>query len=268
MTWNQINHIATENRLHVRRESWPAEKWFYKADPPALYGALWFVFITNGTEKERNGTQVVRCTDYNAEDLLATDWTTVPAALTSCPVVPPAPGDPGSPGGRPPGPGDPGFPDPGPGFPPIIFPPSPGEPAGGGSGPAPLPAPDPGASLRVSFHDVHLDTGVAIHGFEQNKTRTLEGAGPNHWQSEFDEGYIDTEDQYLSWRITADRTDDVDQQGIWMVFLQCTGRAGSGIGIATGGFSNDVAHRRNQDLANSYTGGGSLTVYGGFARVL
>src|SRR5438477_395747 len=99
MTFLQAQTIAKQANLAVRRETWPSDKWF------TFQRALFGVFPSDGR-------QPVRCTDYNVDDLQATDWTTVPAALVSCPVDPPTPGGgPPSPGGGPPVPGDPGFPD-------------------------------------------------------------------------------------------------------------------------------------------------------------
>lgn len=70
--------------LHVRRDGWE-DKWFI------LWRGVWWCM---GAAYAR----VVRATDYEANDLLADDWTTIPRALASCPVDP----DTGSTGGDPP----------------------------------------------------------------------------------------------------------------------------------------------------------------------
>ena len=89
----------TKDRLHFRRENWPEHQWL-------MYwrGCCWFF---QGEEQH-----VVRNYEYGVADLMATDWTTMPAALTSCPIDPTT----GSTGGKPPiviRPGTPPYPGPG-----------------------------------------------------------------------------------------------------------------------------------------------------------
>src|SRR4051812_24216375 len=109
MTFQQARAISKANQLHVRRASWADDKWFM------LWRGTWFVFSTGLLNP-------VRATDYAADDLLATDWTTVSAPLAACPITP------GEPiGGGDPLPGTGGFPD----FPPDRFPTPPGVPPGG-----------------------------------------------------------------------------------------------------------------------------------------
>lgn len=129
MTFYQARAVSRKNFLHVRRSSWAHTRWFI------IWRGVWFVFDTGVF-------RVVTAADYSRDDLSATDWTTVPAPLASCPIVPATPSDPGSPGGGPPILGFPGFPPP---------PPDGGGGGGGGSsGGSPLPPPDT-RGMSVTF---------------------------------------------------------------------------------------------------------------------
>lgn len=143
MTLSQATAISRTG-FHVRRESWAADKWFI------IWRGVWFCFAGEIL-------RVVEATDYDKDDLQATDWTTMPAPLVSCPVIPPDPGnpsDPGSPGGSPPGPAFPGFP---PDLPPSSpYGPPPGGGGGGSGGGIPSPSSDQ-HGLTVTF-DGLVDT--------------------------------------------------------------------------------------------------------------
>jgi hypothetical protein len=188
MTFLQAARICVATKLHIRRESWPADKWIWKhGNTP--YGPTWYIFRLSGTEKERNGTQVTRGGDVVEEDYRADDWTTMPAPLVSCPVTPGIPI-----GGGPPVPGTPGWPSvPDPGFPSF-----PGSPGGGGDPSITLPPPDPGTSLSVTFSGItdtqtatDDDPAVYFDGDKLNRRWTLEFVGPGHWKkSAVEVGYF------------------------------------------------------------------------------
>ena len=131
MTFYQARAIS-KTGLHVRRSSWPADQWFM------IWRGTWFCFAGG------NPPRPVRATDYSADDLLATDWTTVPAALAACPIDPTI----GSTGGGDPTPGTDGSPD------------DPTPPFSGGPGitppgsPTTLPPPDPGTGITVTFDSI------------------------------------------------------------------------------------------------------------------
>jgi hypothetical protein len=91
MTFPEARSVSKTNALHVRRAAWSASRW-------AIYWrGVWFLFDTGIS-------RVFQAGDYSDTDLLATDWTTVPEPLVSCPVVPGSPG-----GGAPPSSGFPGL---------------------------------------------------------------------------------------------------------------------------------------------------------------
>jgi hypothetical protein len=139
MTFFEARSVSKVNFMHVRRESWPVDRWFI------VWRGVWFKFDTGGL------LRVVQASDYDRGDLLATDWTTVPEPLGSCPVVPPSgPHDPGSPGPVPPGPGFPGFPA------------DPGVPGGGGYipvTPGPVPPPPDRRGMSVTFAGLQMNSG-------------------------------------------------------------------------------------------------------------
>jgi hypothetical protein len=210
MTLLQATTIAVANRLHIRRESWPSDKWIWKHGN-THYGPTWIVFRLSGTERERNGTMPIRATDFDAEDLRADDWTTMPAPLMSCPVTPSIPI-----GGGPPLPGTPGWPEvPDPGFPSF-----PGSPGGGGDPSITLPKPDPGTALSVTFAGIGTvdfaalaGAGTAhweLHGSDLDGTRVCAPSGTGVWVGTFKAGNFMkadgvTVDHPGNWKVTVQR---------------------------------------------------------------
>src|SRR5260221_12804798 len=94
MTFYQSRAISKAG-LHIRRSSWPDDKWFM------IWRGTWFCFASGSPPHP------VRAADYSTDDLRATDWTTIPAPLAACPVGATT----GRPGGPPPPPGTHGCPD-------------------------------------------------------------------------------------------------------------------------------------------------------------
>lgn len=191
MTFAQARAISKTNKLHVRRSTWATDKWFM------LWRGTWFVFGAGLL-------QPVRATDYSAADLLANDWTTVPAALAACPITPTEPT-----GGGDPSPGTPGFPDD-----PTVFPTPPGSPGVGGSSSSSLPTPDPGAhrkTLTVTFAGIHHDGDIPdgyfdIEDSDLNGPFTLSPAGAGRWHKIFRKGFFSedgghTPDHWFKWTI-------------------------------------------------------------------
>lgn len=167
MTFQQARAISQTNNLHIRRTSWDADKWFM------LWRGTWFVFGTGIL-------QPVRATDYTSADLLAADWTTVPAPLAFCPITP---GEPS--GGSDPKPGRFPFPND-----PSFFPPDPSAPARGSSSNS-LPTPETGTSLRVRIEDIRGSdlSQCAALGVDFNRTYTLTPEGPSSWSQRFTTGH-------------------------------------------------------------------------------
>lgn len=200
MTIQQAAAISKANNLPIRRASWPADKWFW-----VWLGGHWFSYPSGKPH-------TALATDYTSADLQATDWTTVPAPLASCPITPSEPI-----GGGPPVPGSPGWPD----VPDPDFPTSPGVPSGGGGGGPSLPTPDSGTSLRVKFEGI-TDTqvpsednpAVYFKGEKLNDTWTLDSAGPGHWKKDaFEIGYFKhpnvDEQLKIFWDIYVTKTDSL-----------------------------------------------------------
>lgn len=176
MTIQQAAAISKANNLPIRRASWPADKWFW-----VWLGGHWFSY-------PGGKPHTALATDYSKADLLANDWTTVPAPLAACPVTPTEPSGGGDPIG-----GTPGWPD----VPDPSFPSPPGVPSGGGGGGPTLPPPDPGTGLRVLFEgitdsqpDTEENPAIYYDGEKLNDTWTLRSLGSGHWRKDaFHVGY-------------------------------------------------------------------------------
>lgn len=163
LSWQQARALALDG-VHVRRASWTGQWIVY------WRGLAWLVTATE--------SRVVEAADWEPAHFSATDWTTIPHALTGCrPPDPEDPGDPENPGdpwnpdnpsnpedAPPPNPPQPPLPfqpplPPGPPLPPQppipvipppLQPPEPPRPPGSGPGmpdikppPPPPPPPDP-----------------------------------------------------------------------------------------------------------------------------
>lgn len=259
MTFFEARAISQTNLLHIRRSSWTADKWFMP------WRGTWFVFATG-----LSAPIPVRALDYSADDLNATDWTTVPAPLTSCPITPTEPT-----GGGPPTPGYPGFPT---GTPPG-FPPTPGGGGGGGgspsgSGPS-LPPADPGTSIRV------LISGLT-HGNDPDNTcreiddlddtYTLESTGPGTWQKQFPHGEFfpigsSTPDHGFEWTINVTSDDDGTGRLLYAVNMFSVALPPPGAN-ATGGFTPINPAYRKAPMNNLLTASYGFVIYGGFAKIL
>ncbi len=239
MTFAQARAISKTNKLHVRRASWTNDKWFM------LWRGTWFVFGT-GLLKP------VHATDYTTADLLATDWTTVPAPLVSCPVTP------GEPlGGGPPMPGTPGWPGGEPDVPPFF----PGSPGGSGSPSITLPPPDPGTDQPIHVVFIEMDYPFSIPPGHYSQGDIMkeggwlaESVGAKHWKAEFLTGNIFSGDTIVG---------DIN----WILDV-VRGPSGFTISLTTdsgaGGFSGGPV-LRNQEATNTFTGG---EINGGTAKVL
>jgi hypothetical protein len=181
VTFYQSRAIS-KTGLHVRRAAWSADKWLM------IWRGTWFCFASG------NPAHPVRATDYSTADLLATDWTTMPAALAACPIDPTigstggASAVPGSPGS----PGSPGFPDDA--TPLIVSLPGSGAPSGPGA-PTVLPPPAPGSGYVVVFSGITFKPwpgGPPNAVYENvNGTYPLVASGVNHWTAAFPSGHDD-----------------------------------------------------------------------------
>lgn len=239
MTFAQARAISKINKLHIRRASWAEDKWFM------IWRGTWFCF-TSGL------VHPVHATDYIPDDLRATDWTTVPAPLASCPSTPSEPV-----GGNPPVPGTPGWPDI-PDLPPFF----PGSPGGSGSPSITLPPPDDGTSIRVRFNGItdtqtptEEDPAVYFDGDKLNNTWSLEAAGPGHWKkSAFPVGYYrhpDVDEKLkIFWNIEVTKTAD----GLFSVALYLDIEDSENI-FLSGGFRTDsgTEKARHQAITNGAT---------------
>jgi hypothetical protein len=141
-----------------------------------IWRGTWFCFSSG------NPAHPVRATDYSAADLLATDWTTMPAALAACPIDPTI----GSTGGASATPGSPGFPD--------DLTTSIGG-AFSGSPSTTLPPPDPGSGFVIVFAGITFKPWPG--GFPNAVYESVDGtypliaAGVNHWTATFPRGHDD-----------------------------------------------------------------------------
>ncbi|HSI10711.1 MAG TPA: hypothetical protein VK961_01645 [Chthoniobacter sp.] len=202
MTLLEAFAISKANQLHIRRASWPADKWIMNwrgiGQTVPVTGKPYFV----------------RGDEYNRADLVATDWTTVPLPLAACPVTPGEPigGDPPVPGS----PGWPGFPDPG-------FPSAPSVPPDGGGSIPPLPTPTPGTGLTAIFSGIEplfLSSFVfgTTHweGVRTNGSHALQSAGGGTWTGTFSNGQFFLNDgspdagHAANFKITASIAEVVD----------------------------------------------------------
>lgn len=238
MTFYQSRAISKAG-LHVRRSAWPDDKWFM------LWRGTWFAFAGG------NPPIPVKATDYSSDDLLATDWTTMPAALAACPIDPGT----GSTGGGPPQPGKGGFPND-----PTLFPfGGSGTPPDGGS--TTLPPPEPGTGLTVKIAGLDTSRASSIwSGLDGiNKSYTLSGSGDS-WSTTFNKGINIEDSSDLGWTLTATRSGS-----IWDVELSP--------GAGSGGFQTQTpagARGAGIPIANNYTSGslgGILNFFGGTATV-
>ena len=198
MTFNQARAISKTAKLHIRRAAWTADKWFM------VWRGHWFVFPSGQP-------RTVQATDYDTDDLLATDWTTMPAALAACPIDPTI----GSTGGGAPTPGEGGFPDDP--TPPLLG--GPGIPPGGGPSTTIIPPPAPGTGVSVTFAGIVQSTGLHT-SVNPNLARTvaLKATGSNTWTGTIKSGKTlsgDADDSIV-FDVAADRSGDQ-----WSVHVTC-----------------------------------------------
>ncbi|EDY16671.1 hypothetical protein CfE428DRAFT_5784 [Chthoniobacter flavus Ellin428] len=189
MTILEAAVISIANNLPIRRASWAADKWFW-----VWRGGHWFSF-------PGGQPHTVVATDYTAADLLATDWTTVPAPLAACPITPTEPL-----GGNSPDPGQRGFASGG-----GRFPPPPGSGGGGGGGGSgsggTLPTPNPGTSLNVDITGVTCgNDGLNFSEVDIDGSHSVDFESPGVWKTTFDSGYSNPTDppnkKPVNWTLT------------------------------------------------------------------
>lgn len=250
MTFQQARAISKTNKLHIRRTSWDMDKWFM------LWRGTWFVFSTGLL-------QPVRATDYTRDDLLATDWTTVPAPLAACPITSTEPG-----GGSAPTPGSGAFP-----YDPTQFPTPPGNAPVSGSSSVSLPTPEPGikpAGLRVRFNGINQteDSRRTVKEvLPLDGLYSLEPSGVGVWTTSFPKGYVivglDDHHDEIIWTITATisgRGDD--DEPFYDVEMD-----GSGMTPVGSSFTSFQPKPKNVEIMNVLIST-SASFYGGHATVL
>jgi hypothetical protein len=241
--------ISKTNAMHIRRESWAADKWFM------LWRGTWFVFGTGLLLP-------VRATDYTTDDLTAADWTTVPALLAACPISLT------STGGSAPTPGTGTW-----AFGSGSFPPKPGTGGLGGSpgvggGGGPLPPPDPGTSVTVTFTGTTCDSypPVITELSFDGQTYSLEAAGAGVWKTTFTNGKLNSgAPQPWSLTVTRNSPDTVGGPFNYAVDLNASAHPFS---ATDGGFATDGPGKPvgtpidNQNLVteSGYVRGGTATV--------
>lgn len=243
MTFFDAYAISAGLALHIRRAAWAAGKWFI----------VWRGQIECWNADQRG---VAKCTDYTADDLLATDWTTVPAPLAACPVTPSEPS-----GGGPPSPGFPSFPI---GGPPPSFPAPPGGGGGGGSpsgsGPS-LPTPDAGTGISVTFDGLSTvdGTGGIYKNIDLNGEHSLDSDGSGSWSATVPNGIVVASGDPISWLINVTK----GTGGLYSVSMECSGPVSD---PSLGGFLSFPAKPLGSPAPNDYD---SLTVIigGGHATV-
>jgi hypothetical protein len=187
LTFYQARAISAGNQLQVRRTSWSdPNQWFM-----SWRGQWWF--FTTGVVRP------VEAGDWGKAELLADDWTAVPAALAACPID----ASTGSTGGGPPAPGIGGF---------TVNDPTTVDLAMSGSGISSgisggitLPTPDPkGDSLTVSF------TGLFILGpsrdfysdFNSSMTVSCAFSG-GEWKGSGSNGKVIATGAPIVWEVTV-----------------------------------------------------------------
>ncbi|MDR3405604.1 MAG: hypothetical protein P4L99_24120 [Chthoniobacter sp.] len=193
MNFFDARSISATNQLHIRREAWASDKWFI------IWRGLWFAYNAGVRTP-------VLATHYTADDLRATDWTTVPAALAACPITPTEPL-----GGSPPVPGSSGFPP----SDPFSSTPDGGSSYVGGNAndgntdPKPvkkLPPPDP-MTVTVMLRNVnHADEDeIILSSVDLNGTPyALDHAGGGTWRTTTNKGFLNTTPPTpMVWAITA-----------------------------------------------------------------
>ena len=242
MNFPQARAIS-HSGLHIRRSAWADDKWFM------VWRGTWFCFRTGVLRP-------VLATDYDQDDLVATDWTTMPAALAACPIDPTI----GSTGGGSPTPGTDGFAD---DSTPIVGGvPGSGAPSGPDDPPV-LPPPDPGTGVTVTFAGMTIFPGQPdFHGVLLNDTFALTPSAPNEWKLDFKRGRSDATNpppDAISWEIIAARTGV-----LWSVVLTNID------GPYSGGFITRVG--TEQPRGHPITNGFDVTslgvvIYGGTATV-
>lgn len=256
MTIFEALAISKANQLHIRRASWPASKWVI-----AWRGIVQTVPVTGRP-------YFTRGSEYGRADLLADDWTTVPAPLAACPVTPTEPIGGGDPIG-----GFPGLPF----EPPPGFPPPPGAPGGGGGGSPSLPPPKPdGTGLSVTFAGITgttLSTNYYdISADNLNGPFPLDGAGAGVWTSVFKQGYISfdggaTPTTTFQWTITVTKVGQIhapsDLRIYYTVRLSSIGLPSGG--SPSGGFTEATAGRIGQTINNLLTSSADGAFFGGTA---
>jgi hypothetical protein len=198
----QARYYSQTNSLHVRRSGWAdATQWFI------IWRGVWWLF--NGAGAER----VVRATDYAIADLIADDWTTMPAPLAGCPVDPTPP---------PPVSGGPVPPPPSSGGGPPTF----GSPPESGVGGiwdicsdgftifecngGPFGGPDSGTMLKATFSGLSQDpdtTGDYL-GVNLNRSVNLSYSG-TVWTSTFSSGTYASSGDPIMWTVVCTRALDV-----------------------------------------------------------
>jgi len=249
MTFPQAFEISRQMHLHVRREDWAEDKWIIAWGT----GECWA-----GGER-----RPILATDLGAVDLLAEDWTTVPAPLAACPVTPSEPT-----GGSTPTPGSGGFPDD------LAEFSRPSTSGGGGGSSSSLPTPEEGTSLRVQFSGLTYgnDPNNEYRGIDHmDGFYTLPSVGEGSWQKKFPRGSFypagtETSDHPFEWTITANR--NPDGSGGFTYEVTMTVIAVPSGAAPTGGFGSLALAPRLSPINNVWTAAGPDVIQGGTATVL
>ncbi|MEI9897162.1 MAG: hypothetical protein WDN28_25690 [Chthoniobacter sp.] len=252
MNFFDARAISKTGQYHVRRVTWPTDQWFM------YWRGVWFYFAAEEVRP-------VRASDYSKDDLNAADWTTVPAALASCPIT--GPGG----GGAPPAPGSPGFPSGGI----TAFPGLPGEPDGGGGGGSggggdSLPPPDDVGTLTVLFSGVvgadssptHPNYSDWVTGGGINGSYTLEKDGDGSWSGFFTFGVYDDQTGFPGHQFDVEGEITVTKDS----FGAYTVGAATNLFVG-GGFNTAVALLRGQPISNTFTHEGGGFYHDGTATV-
>lgn len=229
MTFSQSRAISQAG-LHVRRSAWSSDKWLM------LWRGTWFCFAGG------NPPHPVRAADYGRDDLLATDWTTMPAALAACPVDPTI----GSTGGGSPVPGTGGFP---------------ADPVPASFGGIALPPPDPGlkpppppALVTVTFAGILSPDSGGYTGVNLNQIFTFHG--PDYALQTFQSGQ-DASSVPISWDVTLS---PVGGKWTTAITAHLTGNP-------SGGFKTDAAQPIGTPIQNWFIASGGTYAYAGTATI-
>lgn len=250
MTFNEAR-ILSRPGLHIRREGWE-DKWFI------VWRGVWWCL---GAAYARP----VLATDYTASDLLARDWTTMPAPLAACPigggstggdVTPPFGAPAGAPGG---------LEDEGGGLSLVPRPPAEAE-------PTPiivLPVDDPGISVRFSGMTSDADSRIIVPPkmVRPHCTIKVPPAGRGQWSLAFTSGTYwngfpwgiePRHDDPWSWNLEIGR----DGAGLFTVSLNSTTAPSSGgfmNGVGTSGYARGIA-APNGVSDGTHISGGTATI--------